>query len=74
MIDAAVDGAGRLGARIAELKEQFDRLVVDRLVNATAETARGLGMFLRRLQTGIVHQYLLVVIVAVVVLSLALRR
>ena len=74
IIDAAVDGTGRLGARLGELKERFDRLAVDRLVNATAETVRGLGMFLRRLQTGIVHQYLLVVVVAVVVLSLALRR
>ncbi|OGX29391.1 MAG: hypothetical protein A3B78_01105 [Omnitrophica WOR_2 bacterium RIFCSPHIGHO2_02_FULL_67_20] len=74
VIDATVDGVGRLGTTIGELKERFDRLVVDRLVNAAAETARGLGMFLRRLQTGIVHQYLLVVVVAVVVLSLALRR
>ncbi len=74
VIDAAVNGVGRLGTTIGALKERFDQLVVDRLVNATAETARGLGLFLRRLQTGVVHQYLLVVIVAVVVLSLALRR
>jgi NADH-quinone oxidoreductase subunit L len=74
VIDAAVNGTGWLGAQLGALKERFDRLVVDRLVNAIAETVRGLGAFLRRLQTGIVHQYLLVVVVAVIVLSLALRR
>ena len=74
VIDAAVDGAGRLGQALATLKERFDRSCIDRVVNGIAQTARGLGSGLRRLQTGVVHQYLLVVVVAVVVLSLALRR
>jgi NADH:ubiquinone oxidoreductase subunit 5 (subunit L)/multisubunit Na+/H+ antiporter MnhA subunit len=74
VIDAAVDSTGRFGAWIGDMKERFDRRVVDYLVNATAEAVRGAGIALRRLQTGVVHHYLLVVVVAVVVLSLALRR
>jgi NADH-quinone oxidoreductase subunit L len=74
VVDAAVNGAGRAGAALAEAKERVDRLVIDRIVNTVAATARGLGQFLRRLQTGVVQQYLLVVVVAVVVLSLAMGR
>ena len=73
VIDGAVDGAGHAGWSLGQWKERFDRLVVDRLVNGIAQTIRGFGAVLRFTQTGIIQQYLLVVIVAVVVLSLVLR-
>ncbi|MBI2105071.1 MAG: NADH-quinone oxidoreductase subunit L [Candidatus Omnitrophica bacterium] len=73
VIDGAVDGAGLAGRALAVWKERFDRLVVDRLVNGTASAVRLAGAGLRWVQTGIVHQYLLVVVVAVVVVSLVLK-
>ncbi|MBI2495582.1 MAG: hypothetical protein HYW10_03310, partial [Candidatus Omnitrophica bacterium] len=74
VIDGAVDRAGQLGWSIGQWKERFDQAVVDRLVNGLARMVRGLGASLRWLQTGIIQQYLLVVVVAVVVFSAIMRR
>jgi NADH-quinone oxidoreductase subunit L len=74
IIDGAVDAAGRIGWALGALKERFDRLVVDRLVNGTAQAVRGAGSALRWLQTGIVQHYLFVIVVAVVALSVTVRR
>jgi len=74
VVDGAVNGVGRGGLLLSRLKERFDRLVVDRAVNGIAETVRAAGAALRALQTGIIQQYLLVVVVSVVVLSAVLRR
>lgn len=73
IIDAAVNGAGRIGAGLSVWKERFDRHVVDGLVNGIAQAWRTLGASLRGLQTGIVHHYLLIVVVSVVLFSLLLR-
>jgi len=73
VIDGAVDRTGAAGWSVGQWKERFDRLVVDRIVNGLAQTVRGGGAVLRLVQTGIVQQYLLVVVVAVVTLSLVLR-
>ncbi|MBI4342491.1 MAG: NADH-quinone oxidoreductase subunit L [Candidatus Omnitrophica bacterium] len=74
VIDGAVNGAGRVGWGLGELKAWFDQAVVDQLVNGLARTVRGAGATLRWIQTGIVQQYLFVVVMAVVVLSALLRR
>ena len=74
IIDGAVDRAGQAGWSLGLLKERFDRLVVDRIVDGTALAVRGLGTALRRIQTGVIQHYLLVVVVAVVALSIMLRR
>ncbi len=74
VIDGAVNGAGNAGRSLSQWKERFDRLVVDRLVNGLAATMRGAGAKLRWIQTGIVQQYLLIVVMSVVVCSAALRR
>ena len=74
VIDGAVNGAGDFAAFVSRLKERFDQLVVDRIVNGTASIIRRCGSALRWIQTGIIQQYLLVVVVSLVVLSLILRR
>jgi NADH-quinone oxidoreductase subunit L len=74
VIDGAVDGAGRAGWSLGLLKERFDRAVVDRFVNVLALAVRETGGALRWVQTGVIQHYLLVVVVAVVVLSVVLRR
>ncbi|MBI3088291.1 MAG: NADH-quinone oxidoreductase subunit L [Candidatus Omnitrophica bacterium] len=73
VIDAAVDRAGLTGWSVGQLKNWFDQRVVDRLVNGTAQTVQRLSRLGRRLQTGVVHHYLLVLTAAVVVLSACLR-
>jgi len=74
VIDACVNGVGSLGMFISRWKESFDRLVVDRIVNGIAQTVRGFGAVLRLLQTGVIQQYLFVVVAAIVVLSVFVRR
>ena len=73
VIDAAVDRAGLAGASLGQLKAWVDQRVVDRLVNGVAELVAWLSARGRRLQTGLVHQYLFVVVVSVVVLSFIIR-
>ncbi len=73
VIDGAVNGAGAAGDLVSRWKERFDRVVVDGLVNGVAATVRGIGAVLRLMQTGVIQQYLLVVVAAVVVLSFVLR-
>ncbi len=73
VIDGAVNGAGTAGWRLSQWKERFDRLVVDRIVNGLAETVREGGAVMRRAQTGIIQQYLFVVVGAVVALAVLVR-
>ncbi|MGA2616150.1 MAG: NADH-quinone oxidoreductase subunit L [Thermoguttaceae bacterium] len=58
-IDGLVDGAARAVARIARLDDWIDRLFVDGLVNLTARATYALGLRLRRVQTGNLRQYVL---------------
>jgi NADH-quinone oxidoreductase subunit L len=74
VIDGAVNGAGRAGWVLGAWKERFDRLVVDGLVNGLALTVRGFGAVIRWIQTGVIQQYLFVVVAAVVALSFLLKR
>ncbi|MDP3703321.1 MAG: hypothetical protein Q8R78_02930, partial [Candidatus Omnitrophota bacterium] len=74
VIDQAVNGAGNAGVRLSEWKAWIDQHVVDRAVNEVARLARWCGVSLRWVQTGVVQQYLLVVIVSVVLFSVAVRR
>ena len=74
VIDGAVDGAGRVGWSLGALKARFDQAVVDRLVTGIGRVVRRLGATVRWIQTGVIQQYLFVVVMAVVVLSAILRR
>jgi NADH-quinone oxidoreductase subunit L len=71
VIDGAVNGAGDAGDWISRLQAVFDRTVVDGAVNGVAAVTRRCGLVLRRMQTGVVQQYLLAVVAAVVMLSVA---
>ncbi len=74
IIDGAVNGVGWAGVFLSEVEAWVDRVLVDGLVNAMARTTRDFGVFFRIFQTGIIQQYLFVVVAAVVVLSIAIRR
>ena len=73
VIDGAVNVAGLAGARLGFGHGWWDRRVIDALVNGLASVVRAAGIAGRRLQTGLIQQYLLVVVAAAVVLSLWLR-
>jgi NADH-quinone oxidoreductase subunit L len=73
VVDGAVNGAGRAGWSLGQWKAWVDQQVVDRFVNALAWSVRGVGAGLRWMQTGVIQQYLLVVVVSVVLLSVLLR-
>jgi NADH-quinone oxidoreductase subunit L len=74
VIDGAVNAAGQFGWMLSQGKAWFDRAVVDRIVNGVASVVRGLGGSLRWIQTGVIHQYLITVVVAVAILAVVLRR
>jgi len=73
VVDGMVNGAGAGGWQLSQWKAAFDRAVVDRVVNGLAECVRAVGSAGRRLQTGLVHHYLLAVTVAVVAIAVWLR-
>ena len=73
VIDGAVNGAGASGWRLSQLKDWIDRNVVDGLVNGVAQFVRAVSTAGRRIQTGLVHHYLLGVVAAVVILAVWLR-
>jgi len=74
LIDGAVNATGRLGWLAGQWKAAIDRVIVDGAVNGVAATIQRVGSQVRGLQTGIVQQYLLVVVTAVVALALLVRR
>ena len=73
VVDGAVNGSGMVGWWLGIGQRWVDQRLVDGLVNAVAAVARTFGGWLRRLQTGIVHQYLLALVLSVVVLAVLLR-
>ena len=74
IIDGAVNGTAQGWWLLGQWKHWFDQAVVDRCVNGVAHVVRGIGAWGRRLQTGIIQQYLLIVVVATIILSVILQR
>lgn len=73
VIDDLVDRTGLTGWSLGQMQEWFDAYIVDRVVNGVAAAARRLGTIGRRLQTGLVHHYLLWVVAAVVIITVWVR-
>ncbi len=64
VIDGAVNGAGRLGAWVGACKAWVDRVLIDGAVNGVARAVQAVSVAGRRLQTGVVHHYLLWIVAA----------
>ncbi len=60
VVDGAVNGASWLTIRCSWLSHLNDSRIVDGLVNAIADLIQGGGFTFRRLQTGLIQNYLLV--------------
>ena len=65
IVDGIVNGVATLVRNFAFLNDGFDRHVVDGLVNFTAFTVNTTGAVLRKLQTGKVQTYVVMLLLAV---------
>ncbi|MDX9925122.1 MAG: NADH-quinone oxidoreductase subunit L, partial [Ignavibacteriaceae bacterium] len=73
VVDGAVNGAGHTTKFISRLGGWFDTFVVDGFVNFTAFVSGFIGLSFRRLQTGKVQTYLVLVIFSVIIILLVIR-
>jgi NADH-quinone oxidoreductase subunit L len=67
-IDALADGSARLVLSVSNADDWIDRLFVDGLVNLTARWIHAIGLWLRRLQTGNLRQYVMFIVAGLVAL------
>ncbi len=68
IIDAAVNGVAKVSRKMADFDGLFDKVVVDGAVNAVGDGIISAGNILRRLQTGLVQNYLIFAIVGIAIL------
>ncbi|MBP6439985.1 MAG: hypothetical protein KA259_00150 [Caldilineaceae bacterium] len=67
IIDPIINAIGRIGVAIARFCGEFDRYVVDGVVNLTGKVSMSLGSVLRNAQNGQVQVYLMVVAVTLMI-------
>ena len=59
VVDGAVNGSSWLTVRLSLLSSWNDLKIVDGLVNAVADVIQGGSLRLRRVQTGVIQNYIL---------------
>jgi NADH-quinone oxidoreductase subunit L len=70
IIDGSVNGAASATVWTSNIKAWIDQYIVDGLVNLTASAIGALGLLLRRLQTGFIQNYLLLIFTSVIIIVL----
>jgi NADH-quinone oxidoreductase subunit L len=65
VIDGIVNGAAAVARAIADLEGAFDNHVVDGAVNVLADGTYAFGRTLKRIQTGAINAYLIVIVTGV---------
>jgi NADH-quinone oxidoreductase subunit L len=73
VVDGIVNGAGAVTRGVSWLGGAIDRWIVDGAVNGVAWAVRSTGSQARRLQSGVVQNYVLVVFVGVAALVVLMR-
>ncbi|MBE0552032.1 MAG: NADH-quinone oxidoreductase subunit L [Ignavibacterium sp.] len=68
IVDGIVNGSAEVTRRLAFFTGGFDRIVVDGLVNLMAYISGFIGLIFRRVQTGKVQTYLVLVIFSIIIL------
>ena len=68
VVDGIVNGSAEVTRRLAFFTGGFDRIVVDGLVNLMAYISGFIGLIFRRVQTGKVQTYLVLVIFSIIIL------
>ncbi len=66
VLDALIDGAARWTVKIAKTDGRFDNRVIDGTVNWLSDVVFATGIWLRRIQTGQIRQYVMFLAVAAV--------
>ena len=70
IIDAAVNLTGTITVAISTTKAWIDKYIVDGAVNLTASSVNALGLILRRLQSGFIQNYILLIFTSLVIIVL----
>ena len=68
VIDGAVNGAGRETLRLSRIKNWIDVHIVDGLVNAVGAVTQAFSSLLRRIQTGLIQNYLFILFLGILVI------
>ena len=68
IVDGVVNGAASVTHLVSRISGVFDSVVVDGLVNLTATLSGIFGLIVRKIQTGKVQSYIIMVIFSIVVL------
>jgi NADH-quinone oxidoreductase subunit L len=66
-----VNGTARLTVLLSKFKGWFDLAVVDGAVNSTGWITQAFGKIFRRVQTGYVQEYLIVLVCGVIAILVA---
>ena len=70
IIDGSVNLAAALTVGVSKVKNWIDTYIIDGLVNGLAWIAGGVGLMLRRLQTGFIQNYILLIFTSIVIIIL----
>lgn len=70
IIDATVNLTAAIMVATSRIKNWIDKYIVDGLVNGLAGLVGGFGLILRRLQTGFIQNYILLIFTSIVVIIL----
>ncbi|AFH49338.1 NADH dehydrogenase I subunit L [Ignavibacterium album JCM 16511] len=73
IIDGIVNGAASITKSLSFFIGNFDKIVIDGLVNLTAYLSGFFGLLFRRIQTGKVQTYIVLVIFSIVILLFIFR-
>ncbi len=68
IVDGIINGAGNLTRLLSVFTGAFDRIVIDGIVNFAAYLSGFIGLIFRRIQTGKVQTYLILVIFSIIIL------
>ena len=73
VIDGFIDNLSRWTRRVASVDDMIDRYFVDGLVNLTAAWTYSLGINFRSLQTGKLRQYVMLIVIGTVALTILIN-
>lgn len=74
VIDGAVNGTGIGTLRLSAVKNWIDVHIVDGAVNAVGAVTQAFSSFFRRLQTGLIQNYLLILFVGILIMLFVEQR
>jgi len=73
VIDVAIDSLARFVKRISEIDDLIDRYLIDGLVNLVADWTWSFGLSLKHVQTGRLRQYVMLIVIGTVALTVIVR-